>query len=69
MAILKFAIFLSIVYPSTAAAAVIDARTARHRLSVTQDSCKDCTQILEFFVDVISDAGTQVSNARCRRDP
>ncbi|XP_061119804.1 prosaposin-like isoform X1 [Conger conger] len=71
MAILKFVFFIFIVSHSTVVARVIDARTARDRLSAvtaahfsplspqTQGSCKDCTEILELFADMISDKETQ----------
>ncbi|KAG5834790.1 hypothetical protein ANANG_G00265310 [Anguilla anguilla] len=59
MAFLKFGFFIFVVCYSTAAAGVIDARSGRGNMSATQDNCKDCKQILELFVDVISDADTQ----------
>ncbi|KAG7476289.1 hypothetical protein MATL_G00081450 [Megalops atlanticus] len=64
MAAFKFAILIFIASQSAAHARVLDAQrgqSARDRSVVSEalDSCKDCTQIFELFVDMISNTDTQ----------
>ncbi|KAJ8401995.1 hypothetical protein AAFF_G00372300 [Aldrovandia affinis] len=59
MATLKFVFLVFIASKSTARAGVIDGETVWNKLSATQDSCKDCMQIMELFADMISKADTQ----------
>ncbi|XP_036385960.1 prosaposin-like [Megalops cyprinoides] len=64
MAAFRFAILLFLASQSAAHARVLDAQRGqrtwdRSVVSEALDSCKDCTQILELFVDMLSNADTQ----------
>ncbi|KAI1904951.1 hypothetical protein AGOR_G00010960 [Albula goreensis] len=59
MAHFKFAFIVFIALDSSALAGVIDAQSARDEWSAMQDTCKDCTQIMELFADMLKNADTQ----------
>ncbi|KAG9354020.1 hypothetical protein JZ751_012144 [Albula glossodonta] len=59
MAPFKFAFLVFIALDSSALAGVIDAQSARDEWSEMQDTCKDCTQIMELLADMLKNADTQ----------